>query len=121
MSEPSKHSSTRADAKVEVNRPGLRAIRYALAAGEELSPHFAPRDVLIVVLSGNGHVSIDGRIVPVKAGSIVELLGERQGVVADEALRFVVIQAELDPQHLPRAMSVPAPISLDGTASPSAH
>lgn len=121
MSETSKRPSTRADAKVEVSRPGLRAIRYALAAGEELSPHFAPRDVLIVVLSGNGHVSIDERILPVKNGSIVELVGDRHGVVADSALTFVVVQAELDPQHLPRAMNVPAPISLGVRAAPGAH
>ena len=119
MSKPSKASVTRADAEIVVDRPGLRMIRFALAAGEALPEHYASRDVAIVVIAGTGSVTVESRIVPVKAGSVVALMGERHGVVADEPLTFVVVQGAIERWHVSTPVVTVAPIEIEvGWPSP---
>lgn len=119
MAEQIKHFATRPDAEVLVNRPGVRMIRFVLAAGEALSPHFASRDLAIVVLAGAGRVTIDDRVDYVRPGSVVALAGERHGIAADERLEFVVVQAEIEVRPAQDPFLTPAQMALDvGWPSP---
>ncbi|OGQ22528.1 MAG: hypothetical protein A2138_18480 [Deltaproteobacteria bacterium RBG_16_71_12] len=113
MSEQAKPFAARPNAEVLVDRPGLRMIRFALGPGEALSPHFAPRDVAIVVVAGSGRVTVDERVVHVRGGSVVALAGERHGITAEERLEFVVVQAQVEAGHAQAPFATPAQIAID--------
>ncbi len=119
MAEQAKRAVTRAGAEIVVDRPGLRVIRFALGAGEALPPHFAPRDVAIVVTAGSGSVTVERRVIEVKAGSVVPLMGERHGVVANEPMTFVVVQGAIEAWHVATPVVSLAPVDIEvGWPSP---
>lgn len=94
-------------------------IRFALDAGEALSPHFASRDLANVVIAGEGRVTVDERVERVRPGSVVALAGERHGIAAEERLEVVVVQAEIEARHAATPFVTPAQIALDvGWPSP---
>lgn len=119
MAETANPSAMRPDAEILVDRPGMRVIRFVLAPGQALLPHFAPRDVAIVVVAGTGSVTVDPRVVPVKPGSVVALSGERHGIVAHERLELLVVQADIEARRRPAPFATPAQIAIDvGWPSP---
>ncbi|HEY4222383.1 MAG TPA: cupin domain-containing protein [Myxococcota bacterium] len=85
-----------------VDSPGLKIVRMDLPPGEALPVHPTPRYTLIVVFEGTGQVTVDDSIADVAPGSVVEVqAGEAHAVHADERLRFVMMQANIEDEREP--------------------
>ena len=96
MSKITTAPATLVNSETVTDRPGLRVVRMELPPGEALPTHLAPRDVLIVVVSGSGRVTLDDKVIEVEPGSVVDLApGQRHGIEAVERLKFVLVQAAL--------------------------
>ncbi len=71
---------------------GYRLVRVTIPEGEGLPCHTGP-DVAIVVLRGEGRISLGDRIVAAEPGVIVPIKrGEEHAVSADQELEIVLVQ-----------------------------
>lgn len=71
---------------------GYRLVRITLPPGESLPRHLSP-DVAIIVLRGEGRISLGTREVAAEPGVIVPIAaGEQHGIYADEELELVLVQ-----------------------------
>lgn len=68
--------------------------RIAVKAGKNLSYQYhLHRSEIWTVISGTGMFAIDGRILPVKAGDVLEIpVGRRHGIKANNDLEFIEVQ-----------------------------
>jgi quercetin dioxygenase-like cupin family protein len=86
--------ATHVKSQVVAQRVGFKLVRMQLPAGEALPVHKAPRDLAIIVTSGEGRVTVGARTFGVSAGSVVEIPPlVPHGVAADQDLEIVVVQA----------------------------
>ena len=71
---------------------GYRIVRVLIPQGESLPCHLAP-DIAIVVIEGEGRISLADHIVAAEPGVIVPLRhGEEHAVYADQDMHLVFIQ-----------------------------
>ena len=85
---------THIKSEVVVARGGFKIVRLAIPADEGLPPHRAEMDVAIVVVSGEGHITVAGKTYPAEPGAVIAIPpGATHGVFAVEPLDILVIQA----------------------------
>lgn len=71
---------------------GYRIVRVNIPAGESLPCHVAP-DVAIVVIRGEGRITVNDNVYPAEQGLIVPLAqGDEHAVYADQDLEIVLVQ-----------------------------
>ena len=71
---------------------GYRIVRVNIPAGESLPCHLAP-DVALVVIAGEGRITINERVIAAEPGLIVPLAaGDEHAVYADQDLEIVLVQ-----------------------------
>jgi quercetin dioxygenase-like cupin family protein len=71
---------------------GYRIIRVNIPAGESLPCHLAP-DIAIVVIAGEGRITVNDKVIPAEPGLIVPLQqGDEHAVYADQDLEIVLHQ-----------------------------
>lgn len=84
--------------------PGIRVALFCLKAGQVVTPHVAPMNVLMTVVRGRGWILVgEGGELPVEAGDLVACQpDEPHGIRAPENSDLVVlavISAALRPPH----------------------
>lgn len=95
----SRHRPTEPSWRTEVllSRFALRIIHLELPAGESIASRSASWDAALVVVHGDGVVTVESGEVPVCAGSVVGLVpGEMHAVHAQSALGVLLIQTPAD-------------------------
>ncbi len=71
---------------------GYRLVRVNIPAGESLPGHLAP-DVAIVVIAGEGRITVNERVIAAEPGLIVPLAqGDEHAIYADQDLEIVLVQ-----------------------------
>jgi len=80
----------------------LNANLVVLAAGEQIAEHVnASLDVLVVVLSGVGTLTIDGHAVELRAHiAVVVPKGARRGITAGAQLRYMTVHVARPPMQI---------------------
>lgn len=108
------HRSDESNVRTEIllSRFALRIIQLEIPAGEAVSTHAAPWDAALIVVHGDGRVTIDSGDVDVCAGSVVGLLpGEMHAVYASTSLGILLVQtpADVARQYTPAGARPPPP------------
>jgi quercetin dioxygenase-like cupin family protein len=71
---------------------GFRIVRVNIPAGESLPCHVAP-DVAVVVVAGEGRITLNDKVIAAEPGVIVPIAhGEEHAVYADQDLEIVLMQ-----------------------------
>jgi quercetin dioxygenase-like cupin family protein len=97
--------------EVLLSRFALRIIHIEIPAGESLSTHAAAFDAALIVVHGDGRVTVENGDVDVCAGSVVGLLpGELHAVHAQSPLGVLLIQT---PADVVRQLDYHAPLAPD--------
>jgi quercetin dioxygenase-like cupin family protein len=79
-----------------IRHPGIMVVRLDLPSGGELPFHVVASHVVIVAVSGSGHVTIENETIALKPGKVVELMpGEKHDIRADSALQIVLIKTSM--------------------------
>ena len=69
------------------NEDGIELVLFAFAAGEKLSEHTAARPAIIHILSGTGHLTVDGAEIDAGPGTWVRMApGVPHSLVADSPM-----------------------------------
>ncbi len=78
--------------RVVVNNDAVRVIEFAMAAGQELTDHSAPRPVVVQMLEGSLDFHTLGKTATLVPGDVVYLApDERHGLVATAPSRFCLV------------------------------
>lgn len=81
--------------RVVVNNELLRVVHFAMDAGQELTEHASPRNVVVQLLDGTMDFSVDGTPYAMVAGDVLYLApGARHALTATTACRFSLVMVD---------------------------
>ena len=79
-----------------VQREGLEVLRLIVAAGSAVPEHHASVDVIIVVVSASGIVTVAGEPRRIGRGDVIDMApAVLHAIVAEDELMLVVVKARL--------------------------
>lgn len=85
---------THVQAEVLAHRDAFKIVRLRLPAEEQLPTHSLDRNVAIIVVAGEGRITIGDTSYSAEPGVVMEIPpGAPHGVYADAALEILVVQA----------------------------
>jgi len=77
--------------------PGCRVVLFAFDAGQTLSEHSTPRDVLVQLLSGRCEFTVNGQVLTLAAGDLLHLPpGAPHSVLATERFSMLLTLAKAE-------------------------
>jgi quercetin dioxygenase-like cupin family protein len=84
---------THIQSEVVAGRAGYRILRLKIPEGEGLPMHSNVQETAIVVVSGEGEITVDDQVFPAEPGTVVEIApGRKHAVRAEQNLEIVMLQ-----------------------------